>query len=69
MHKHTFRSASVLRLFAFFCLAACLAPACAEKMLTLETPRYRVGYAKKHAQLAGEILKVAEAVWPTLSKA
>lgn len=69
MHKYTFRSFSALPLFAFLCLVICLAPAFAEKMLTLETPRYRVGYAKKHAQLAGEILKVAEAVWPTLAKA
>jgi hypothetical protein len=69
MQKNTFRFASALPLLAFFCLAACLAPAFAQKKLTLETVHYRVGYEKKHAQLAGEILKVAEAVWPTLSKA
>jgi hypothetical protein len=44
-------------------------PAHADKMSTLETPHYRVAFEKKHQQLAGEVLKVAESVWPTLCKA
>lgn len=44
-------------------------PACADKMLTLESPHYRVAYEKKYLQLAGEVLSVAESVWPTLAKA
>src|SRR4051794_31451114 len=54
---------------ALFALVCGFAPAGAQKMLTLETTHYRVGYEKKHAQLAGEVLKVAESVWPTLAKA
>ncbi|MDB5051950.1 MAG: hypothetical protein JWO30_5021, partial [Fibrobacteres bacterium] len=41
----------------------------AAKTLTLETNHYRVGYQEKNAQLAGEVLKVAESVWPTLARA
>lgn len=53
---------------ALACLLAA-APARAEKLKTLETPHYRVVYGKKYLQLAGEVLEVAEAVWPTLAKA
>ncbi len=73
MQKNTFRFASVVSLFALVCG---LSPALAHKMVTLETNHYRVGFEEKHAhseledeQLAGEVLKVAESVWPTLAKA
>jgi hypothetical protein len=41
----------------------------AEKAKTLESPHFRVAYEKKYGQLAGEVLAVAESVWPTLAKA
>jgi hypothetical protein len=66
MQKATFRFASALSLLVLICGVA---PAPAQKMKTLETAHYRVGFEKKHEQLAGEILKVAEEVWPTLAKA
>jgi hypothetical protein len=44
-------------------------PARADRFQTLESPHYRVAYEKKYQQLAGEVLGVAESVWPTLSKA
>ncbi|MDB5102599.1 MAG: Tol biopolymer transport system periplasmic component [Fibrobacteres bacterium] len=66
MQKPTLRFASLLCMYAFI---GGVAPAIAEKMLTLETTHYRVAYEKKHEQMAGEVLKVAESVWPTLAKA
>ncbi|MBW8888458.1 MAG: hypothetical protein JF616_11940 [Fibrobacteres bacterium] len=48
---------------------ALAAPARAEKITTMESPHYRVAYEKKYQQLAGEVLGVAESVWPTLAKA
>ena len=53
----------------FIALALVYRPAHTQKLLTLETPRFRVAFEKKYAQLGGEILKVAESVWPTLAKA
>lgn len=44
-------------------------PAPAQRLATLETPRFRMMHEKKHAALAGEILEIAEKVWPTLAKA
>lgn len=41
----------------------------AQRLTTLESPHFRMMYEKKHAQLAGEILQIAESVWPTLAKA
>ncbi len=69
MQKTSVGFASMLALFALFALSFASQAAQAQKMLTLETPHYRVGYEKKYSQLAGEVLKVAESVWPTLSKA
>jgi hypothetical protein len=43
--------------------------AAAGKLKTLETPRFRMMYEKRHEALAGEILQIAESVWPTLAKA
>ncbi len=56
-------------LVALFALVCGFAPARAEKTITLETQHYRIGFEKKNTQLAGEVLKVAESVWPTLAKA
>src|SRR5688500_3818304 len=66
MQKPSFRLASAL---AFVLVFSCAAPLSAQKVSTLETKHYRIIYQKPYAQLAGEILKVAEAVWPTLAKA
>ncbi|HKP95060.1 MAG TPA: hypothetical protein VJ385_04810 [Fibrobacteria bacterium] len=66
MQKSSLRLASSAFLSALVCG---FLPAAAQKILTLETTHYRVGYEKRHEQLAGEVLKVAEAVWPTLAKA
>lgn len=41
----------------------------AERIKTLESEHFVLLHEKKHAQLAGEILQVAESVWPTLAKA
>lgn len=46
-----------------------LQPVRAEKLLTLETAHYRIAFTKNYEPLAGEILQVAESVWPTLAKA
>lgn len=43
--------------------------AAAQRLTTLETQHFRMMYEKKHAALAGEILQIAESVWPTLAKA
>ncbi|HAO99652.1 MAG TPA: hypothetical protein DCQ83_06365, partial [Fibrobacteres bacterium] len=56
------RSASLL-------LLALVLPVLAEKPQVLQTPHYRILYAKKYEPIAGEVLKVAEGVWPTLAKA
>lgn len=66
MQKPSVGFASLLAMFA---LSLTANEALAQKTLTLETAHYKVGYEKKHSQLAGEVLKVAEAVWPTLAKA
>jgi hypothetical protein len=66
MHKSSRLFAPLAVLLALVCGSRASAD---DKMLSLETAHYRVGYEKKHAQLAGEVLKVAEAVWPTLAKA
>ncbi len=56
-----------LRLFA--CLFLLVAAARAEKPLVLESAHYRVHYEKKYEAVAGEVIRQAEAVWPTLAKA
>jgi hypothetical protein len=66
MQKLPFRLASILFLLA---LTLGFHTASAQKLLTLETTHYRVGFEKKYSQLATEVLKVAESVWPTLAKA
>ena len=66
MQKTTLRFAPLFALFALVCGSASADDA---KTVTLETAHYRVAYEKKNAQLAGEVLKVAEAVWPALAKA
>ena len=66
MRKTPFRLAPTLFLFA---LVLGFQSASAQKLLTLETPHYRVAFEKKYSQLGGEVLKVAESVWPTLAKA
>ncbi|MDQ3002201.1 MAG: hypothetical protein M3Y08_13190 [Fibrobacterota bacterium] len=61
-----FRFALILSLATLLSVALSAAE---DKNLTLETKHYRVAYKKKNAHLAGEVLKIAEAVWPTLAKA
>jgi len=41
----------------------------AEKPLMLESQHYRIFYAEKNAATAGEVLKVAERIWPLYAKA
>ncbi len=41
----------------------------AEALHTLETAHYRIAFPKKYEQMGGEILEIAEKVWPTLAKA
>ncbi|MEO7426532.1 MAG: hypothetical protein ABI036_15190 [Fibrobacteria bacterium] len=69
MQKSSLGKAHAFALSALFTLICGLASARADKLLTLETQHYRIGYDKKHAQMAGEVLKIAESVWPTLAKA
>ncbi len=64
--KPVFRFAPALFLIS---LALGIRTASAEKLLTLETPHYRVAFEKKYSNLGGEVLQVAESVWPTLARA
>jgi hypothetical protein len=66
MLKSTFRSASLL---GFLLLVLGVHSGFAQKWTTLESTHYRVIYQKPYSQLAGEVLKIAETVWPTLAKA
>ena len=66
MQKPLFRLAPTLFLLA---MTLGFQTASAEKLLTLESTHYRVAFAKKYSQLGGEVLQVAESVWPTLAKA
>jgi hypothetical protein len=66
MQKPTLRSASLL---GFLLLVLGLQTGFAQKWSTLENTHFRVIYQKPYAQLAGEVLRIAESVWPTLAKA
>lgn len=66
MQKPTLRPLSLL---GFVLLVLGLQTGFAQKWVTLENTHYRVMYQKPYTQLAGEVLKIAETVWPTLAKA
>ena len=54
---------------ALFALVCGLAPVQAQNLPTPERGPSRTPHRKNEAQLAGEGVKVAESVWPTLAKA
>jgi hypothetical protein len=58
-----------LAALALLFLGAGAAPAEAQRAQMLQSAHYRVYYAKEHEATAGEILRLSEAVWPTLAKA
>ncbi len=41
----------------------------AQNAQMLQSQHYRIYFAKEHEQVAGEILRISEAVWPTLARA
>ncbi len=65
MHHRTLAS-FLLPLTLISCLATAV---CAQKFQSLESAHYRIHFEAEHKQLAGEVLEIAETVWPTLARA